>query len=43
MVIQYLNKAVAFMYIINSLNGGGIEKDRVSILISFAQMWACLR
>ena len=34
MVIQYLPKAFAFVYVINSANAGGIQKDRVSILIS---------
>ena len=36
MVIQYLPEAFAFMYVINISNAGGIQKDRVSILISFA-------
>ena len=31
MVIQYLPKAFAFVYVINSANAGGIKKDRVSI------------
>ena len=32
MVVQYLPKAFAFVYVINSANAGGIQKDRVSIL-----------
>ena len=30
MVIQYLPEAFAFIYVINSTNTGGIQKDRVS-------------
>ena len=29
-VEQYLPKAFAFIYVINSTNAGGIQKDRVS-------------
>ena len=32
MVVQYLPRAFAFVYVINSANAGGIQKDRVSIL-----------
>ena len=32
MVIQYLPEAFAFIYVINSGNGGGVQKDRVSTL-----------
>ena len=31
MVIQYLPNALAFIYVINCTNAGGIQKDRVSI------------
>ena len=30
-VKQYLPEAFAFIYVINSTNAGGIQKDRVSI------------
>ena len=30
MVIQYLPQAFAFIYVINSMNGGGIQKSKVS-------------
>ena len=30
MVIQYLPEAFAFIYVVNSSNGGGVQKDRVS-------------
>ena len=43
MVIQYLPKAFAFVYVINSANAGGIQKDRVSILISFSRNGARIR
>ena len=43
MVIQYLPKAFAFIYVINSANAGGVQKDRVSILISFSRNGACIR
>ena len=29
-VTQYLPKAFAFIYVINSANAGGVQKDRVS-------------
>ena len=32
MVVQYLPKAFAFVYVISSANADGIQKDRVSIL-----------
>lgn len=37
MVIQYLPEAFAFIYVIHGANAGGVQKDRVSILISFAR------
>ena len=43
MVIQYLPKAFAFIYVINSANAGGVQKDRVSLLISFSRNGACIR
>lgn len=30
MVIQYLPEAFAFIYVVNSSNAGGVQKDRVS-------------
>lgn len=30
MVASYLPKAFAFIYVINSYNAGGVQKDRVS-------------
>ena len=39
MVVQYLPKAFAFVYVINSANAGGIQKDRVSILILFCRFY----
>ena len=30
-VKQYLPEAFAFIYVINSANAGGVQKDRVSI------------
>jgi len=33
MVTQYLPQAFAFIYVVNSTNGGGVQKDRVSIEI----------
>ena len=30
MVIQYLPEAFAFIYVIDSANAGGIQRDRVS-------------
>ena len=30
-VTQYLPQAFAFIYVINSANAGGVQKDRVSI------------
>ena len=30
MVIQYLPEAFAFIYVANSSNAGGVQKDRVS-------------
>ena len=30
-VTQYLPQAFAFLYVINSANAGGVQKDRVSI------------
>ena len=32
-VNQYLPEAFAFIYVINSANAGGVQKDRVSIEI----------
>ena len=32
MVTQYLPEAFAFIYVINSANAGGVQKDRVSTL-----------
>ena len=29
MVVQYLPRAFAFVYVINSANAGGIQKERV--------------
>ena len=31
-VSQYLPEAFAFIYVINSANAGGVQKDRVSIV-----------
>ena len=31
-VIQYLPRAFAFIYVINCANAGGVQKDRVSTL-----------
>jgi len=31
MVTQYLPEAFAFIYVVNSANSGGVQKDRVSI------------
>ena len=28
-VIQYLPEAIAFIYVLNSANAGGVQKDRV--------------
>ena len=39
MVVQYLPRAFAFVYVINSANAGGIQKDRVSILILFSSFY----
>ena len=33
-VTQYLPQAFAFIYVINSANAGGVQKDRVSIEIT---------
>ena len=30
-VTQYLSEAFAFIYVINSANAGGVQKNRVSI------------
>ena len=30
-VTQYLPQAFAFIYVINSTNSGGVQKDRVSV------------
>ena len=35
MVTQYLPQAFAFMYVINSTNAGGVQKDRVSVAFGF--------
>ena len=43
MVIQYLPKAFAFIYVINSSNAGGVKKDSVSILITFSRNGTCIR
>ena len=43
MVVQYLPKAFAFVYVINSANAGGIQKDRVSILILFSRFYPYVR
>ena len=32
-VVNYLPNAFAFIYVINSSNAGGVQKDRVSIII----------
>jgi len=32
-VMQYLPQAFAFIYVINSVNAGGVQKDRVSIVV----------
>jgi len=33
MVTQYLPQAFAFIYVINSANAGGVQRDRVSVKI----------
>ena len=33
LVIDYLNKAVACIYVLISANAGGIQRDKVSMLI----------
>ena len=30
-VTEYLSQAFAFIYVINSANAGGVQKDRVSV------------
>ena len=32
-VMQYLPEAFAFIYVINSANAGGVQKDRVRIVV----------
>ena len=34
MVKQYLPQAFAFIYVVNTINAGGVQKDRVSIEIT---------
>ena len=43
MVVQYLPRAFAFVYVINSANAGGIQKERVSILILFSLFYPYVR
>ena len=38
MVIQYLPEAFAFIYVANSSNAGGVQKDRVSVQISVCSL-----
>ena len=37
-VKQYLPQAFAFIYVINSANAGGVQKDRVSMPQLFAKL-----
>ena len=32
-VTQYLPQVFAFIYVINSVNAGGVQEDRVSIVV----------
>ena len=43
MVVQYLPRAFAFVYVINSANAGGIQKERVSILTLFSRFYPYVR
>lgn len=36
MVTQYLTQAFAFVYVIDTSHGGGVQKDRVGIEITLA-------
>ena len=38
-VTQYLPEAFAFLYVINSANAGGVQKDRVSIAKTIFHPW----
>ena len=42
-LMSYLPKAFAFIYVINSANAGGIQRDRVRIKLfqhcNFIQLW----
>ena len=38
-VTQYLPQAFAFLYVINSANAGGVQKDRVSIAKTIFHPW----
>ena len=35
-VTHYLPEAFAFIYVINSANAGGVQKDRVSIVFGYS-------
>ena len=37
-VLNYLPNAFAFIYVINSSNTGGVQKDRVSKLLILSEM-----
>ena len=37
-VLKYLPNAFAFIYVINSSNAGGVQKDRVSKLLILSEM-----
>ena len=37
-VVNYLPNAFAFIYVINSSNAGGVQKDRVSKLLILSEM-----
>lgn len=38
-VTQYLPQAFAFLYVINSTNAGGVQRDRVSIAKTIFNPW----
>ena len=38
-VTQYLPQAFAFLYVINSANAGGVQRDRVSIAKTIFHPW----
>ena len=40
-LMSYLPKAFAFIYVINSANAGGIQRDRVSIKELFSNEFLC--